>query len=70
MTKSSVYGIGRNRKHRAKHKSPFHAAAGSINMKGKKHKTMNCGCCDCIDFREKEMKRIHENEMKNIDGIF
>lgn len=50
MPKSPVYGMGRNYKKTA---GSRHAAAANVNMRGKKSKLMRCGCCECIDFREK-----------------
>ena len=64
MAKSPVYGRGRNRKHRAP-RSPYHAAAANINMKGKKTKGMSCWCCECIDMREKIVYSIHNKEMRD-----
>lgn len=49
MAKSPVWGLGRNYKRSRSN----HACAGNVNMKGKKTKRMSCGCCSCIDFREK-----------------
>lgn len=46
-------------------KSPVAHGAGNVNMKGKKHKTMRCGCCYCIDFREDELKKEHQKEIRN-----
>jgi len=63
MAKSPVYGKGRNRKHR-KPRGPFHAAAGNINMRGKKEKNMSCWCCICIDMRDKMRDKEHEKEMR------
>jgi hypothetical protein len=64
MAKSPVYGRGRNRKHRAP-KSPFHAAAANINMKGKKSKPDHCWCCVCIDMRDDILDREHRKEMRD-----
>lgn len=64
MAKSPVYGMGRNRKHRAP-RSPFHAAAANINMRGKKSKQMSCWCCVCVDMRDKIMYSIHQKEMRD-----
>lgn len=61
--KSSVYGSGRNRKHRAP-RGPFHAASANINMHGKKSKRLSCWCCVCIDMRDSMIKKIHEKEMR------
>lgn len=64
MAKSPVFGSGRNWHHRpvgAKH----HPAAANVNMHGKKHKSMSCGCCDCIDMRDKLLLSIHTKEMNN-----
>jgi len=55
MSKSPVHGLGRNRKHR-KNRTPFHASAANINMKGRKETMMSCRWCVCIDFREREEK--------------
>jgi hypothetical protein len=64
MAKSPVYGLGRNRKHRAPG-GPFHAAAADINMRGKKEKIMSCQCCICIDMRDGIVYTIHKREMKD-----
>lgn len=65
MAKSPVYGMGRNRKHRGIHRAANHPAAANINMRGKKTKTMSCGCCECLDMREKIMYSMHKKEMRN-----
>ncbi len=26
---------------------------GNVNMRGRKHKVLSCGCCDCHDPRDK-----------------
>jgi hypothetical protein len=26
---------------------------GNVNLRGKKHKVMSCGCCICTDLRDK-----------------
>ena len=39
--------------------------AGQVNMKGKKYKLMYCGCCTCVDMRDKELEKEHKKEMKN-----
>jgi hypothetical protein len=61
--KSPVYGSGRNTKHRSM-KGPIHPSAGGVNMKGKKSKRMYCGCCDCYDFRQKLLDKIHKREIQ------
>lgn len=66
MAKSPVYGCGRNWKHRKKRNAIFSPAAANVKMKGKKEKLMSCGCCVCIDLRDKMMKKIFLDEMKNI----
>ena len=43
-------------------RSPSHAA-GNVNMKGKKYKLRFCGCCECIDFRDRELKKEHDKEI-------
>lgn len=60
MTKSPVYGQGRNYKHS---KSWPKAAAGNVKMKGKKFRVMGCRCCVCKDFRESELKKEHQKEI-------
>jgi hypothetical protein len=66
MAKSPIYGRGRNRKHRAP-RGPSHAAAGNINMRGKKIKLDRCQCCSCIDFRNKIREEEHRREMRYRD---
>jgi len=34
--------------------------AGQVNMKGKKHLLMRCGCCEMIDHRPKELEKFHK----------
>ena len=46
-------------------KSPVAHGAGNVNMKGKKYKLMRCGCCECIDLRDKVLEKEHKKE---IDG--
>lgn len=65
LAKSTVYGTGRNRKHRAL-SGPWHPSAGSINMHGKKLKLMGCRCCYCIDMRD-DLKR--KEDMRTIRTI-
>lgn len=65
MAKSPVYGLGRNWKHRPKRKSKFAPSAANIKMKGKKEKQMSCGCCVCLDLRDKMMRKVFEDEIKN-----
>ena len=38
--------------------------AGNVNMHGKKTKLMNCGCCECIDFRDKIRYKEHMKEIE------
>lgn len=61
--KSPVFGLGRNWYHRAT-SSPRHPAAANINLKGKKAKSMSCGCCVCIDMRSDYAKKLHMREMR------
>lgn len=61
MTKSPVYGRGRNRKH---NKGTHNAAAANINMKGKKTRIDLCWCCVCIDMRDELLYKEHKKEMK------
>ena len=64
MAKSSVYGTGRNRKHRPL-SGPWHPSAGSINMHGKKFALMGCRCCVCLDMRDDLLKKEHIAEIRN-----
>lgn len=41
-----------------------HLRAGGVNLKGKKYKLLNCRCCECVDLRDKEIKKEHEKEIK------
>lgn len=41
---------------------------GSVNLKGKKEKTLSCRCCTAQDFRERELEKIHLKEMRECDG--
>lgn len=66
MAKSPVYGLGRNKKHRPRGCLQAPSAA-NVNLHGKKHKVMGCYCCYCIDFRAAILKRIHKQEMLNIE---
>jgi hypothetical protein len=47
-------------------KSPVANHAGNVNMKGKKYKLMRCRCCVCLDFRDRELKKVHQKEMKEV----
>ena len=62
MAKSPVHGLGRNRK---RNRGPFHASAANTNMRGKKHRMMSCGCCECIDLREKIGRKIADQEIND-----
>ena len=64
--KSSVFGAGRNRKHRPKG-APNDPAAANINMRGKKCKRMNCGCCYAVDLRSTMIDKIHSVEMREYE---
>ena len=66
IPKSPVFGMGRNKNHRP-NGAKFHAAAGSINMHGKKTKRTSCMCCVCVDLRDKILAEIHKHEMKGGD---
>jgi hypothetical protein len=66
MSKSPVFGMGRNRNHRPP-RSPFHASAANINMHGKKTKRMSCSCCTAIDLRDNILRKIHLAESKKND---
>jgi len=66
MAKSPVFGCGRNFKRRWQGKktaAPHHPAAANINMHGKKYKSMSCGCCYCLDLRDKMLHSIHTKEI-------
>jgi hypothetical protein len=39
--------------------------AGNVNLKGKKTMRFSCGCCDAVNFKEDELKKIHKKEMRN-----
>jgi hypothetical protein len=62
MAKSSVFGLGRNLKHRPT-KSTYHASAGNIHMRGKRKRLMGCGCCVCVDMREQLMAKEAKKEI-------
>jgi hypothetical protein len=49
-------------------RSPSHAA-GNVNMKGKKYKLRFCGCCECIDFRDRELYKEHKKEISEAQFI-
>jgi hypothetical protein len=38
---------------------------GNANLKGRKTKRLRCGCCDAINFKEDELKKIHRKEILN-----
>ena len=40
-------------------------AVGNVNLKGKKTKLLRCGCCEAVNFKEDELKKIHKKEMRN-----
>ena len=64
MAKSPVFGSGRNWYHRPAG-AARHPAAANVNMRGKKYKSMRCGCCYCVDLRDKLVMRQHMQEMNN-----
>lgn len=64
MSKSPVYGLGRNRNHRPP-KAVMRASAANVNMHGKKHKVMGCYCCYCVDLREDILKKLHTKEIRD-----
>lgn len=39
--------------------------AGDVNLRGKKTKIMRCGCCECVDFRDKIRYKEHMKEIKD-----
>ena len=39
--------------------------AGSVNLKGKKTMRFRCGCCEAVNFKEDELKKIHTKEMRD-----
>lgn len=52
-------------------KSSVAGGAGNINMKGKKHVRLRCGCCDCIDFRGKELKKDHRKYIaESVEDVY
>ena len=38
---------------------------GNVNLKGKKEKIFRCGCCSAYDLRDKLLKKIHKEEIRN-----
>jgi hypothetical protein len=46
-------------------KSPVAHGAGNINLKGKKSKVLSCNCCEAIDFRERELARQAQKEIRH-----
>lgn len=55
--KSPIFGCGRNRRHRPKRKAINHPSAANMNMKGKKEIVASCGCCVCLNLRDKSYRR-------------
>jgi hypothetical protein len=49
-------------------KSNLHA--GQFNLKGKKHIALSCGCCDAINFKEREEAKRIEKEIRDIGVSF
>lgn len=43
------------------------ANVGSVNLRGKKSKTLRCGCCTVYDFREREIERAGLKEIRDFD---
>ena len=37
--------------------------AGQHKLRGKKIRLLKCKCCEIIDFRDKELKKIHDKEI-------
>jgi hypothetical protein len=50
-------------------KSPVANHAGNVNMKGKKYKLMRCRCCVCMDFRDRELEKVHKKEISEAQYI-
>lgn len=40
-------------------------SVGNANLKGRKTKRLRCGCCDAVNFKEDELKKIHHKEMRD-----
>ncbi|MCE6959612.1 hypothetical protein LAZ40_11160 [Cereibacter sphaeroides] len=64
MAKSPVYGVTRGPTARRR---TFHAAAGSVNLKGRRTRRMSCGCCTCLDLRGRVIDRQHAREMRDLE---
>ncbi len=41
----------------------------NINLKGKKSKTLSCGCCEAVNLKHKCLDKIHEEEIKYYTGL-
>jgi hypothetical protein len=42
---------------------------GNVNMRGKKFLRLGCGCCECQDFRERELSRAAKKELSEFDIV-
>ncbi len=42
---------------------------GGVNMRGKKTKLLNCGCCVATDLRQKERDKQVERQMRRLDDM-
>lgn len=40
------------------------ASAGNVNLRGKKTKNLSCNCCDLRNFKDEELLREHNKEIK------
>lgn len=37
---------------------------GNANLKGRKTKRLRCGCCNAVNFKEDELKKIQQKEIE------
>ena len=42
---------------------------GNIKMNGKKHKLLSCGCCDCVDFRDKYNMQLMKKDIESYNTL-
>lgn len=59
--KSPIYG--RHRGNSKQEGKGYHASGGNVHMKGKLSKRMSCGCCTCLDLRQRMINKIHKQDI-------
>lgn len=42
----------------------YGSKAGQAKLRGKKSKRMNCGCCTCLNHKDKIVERVRDQEVQ------